>query len=268
VKRKSVVPGYARRPAVRAAGLPPAAWTGVLVVAGVLAVEAYARFGDVSPLDLVPVNAMVREAIVLLGSSGFVTSSLLPTLITVAVSFALSALLGVAVAWTMVRLRWWRGALQPYLNVFYAVPVFALYPIIVVLFGTGLFPVILLATSFSVVAVIAHAVNGFESLPPVVAKLSTSLRLSGIHRFWLILLPSALPDILSGLKLGLSYTIIAVLASEFILAPTGLGGTIATAYNSFETAQMYAGLLFVIAFALLANAALGGALSRFDWRRR
>ncbi|MEU6409018.1 ABC transporter permease subunit [Microbispora sp. NPDC046933] len=268
MRTKSVVPRYARPPARRVAGLPAAGWTVVIVAVLLLGIEFYARSGAVSAVDLVPVTDMVRQAGELLGDREFLVGELVRTLLTIVASFALAAVIGVATAWAMVRLRWCRAALQPYFNVFYSIPTFALYPILVVFFGTGVVPVILLATAFSVVVIISHAVTGFDSVPPIARKLSASLRLTGGQHFRLVLMPSALPDILAGLKLGLAYTVIAVLASEFILAPHGLGRTIATAYNSFDTPVMYAGVLFVVAFALLANLVLGGVLSRFDWRRR
>jgi NitT/TauT family transport system permease protein len=268
MSRTSVVPSYVRPPRTRVLGVPSAGWTGALVALLIGGIEIYARSGAVSTLDLVPVSDMVRSAGNLLTGGSFIRTDLLPTLTAVVLSFGCSAVIGVSVGWAMVHFAWCRAAFQPYLNVFYAVPTFALYPILVVLFGTGMVPIVILSTTFSVVVVISHAVVGFDGTPQIVAKLGTSLNLSPAQRFRLILLPAAVPDILAGLKLGLAYAIICVLASEFIISTHGLGRTVANAYNSFDTSTMYAGILFVVAFALLANLALGAVLSRFDWRRR
>jgi NitT/TauT family transport system permease protein len=265
---KSIVPRYARPAPARVQGLPAPAWTVLLVVGILAAVETVARAGAVSPLDLVPVTEMLTGAQELLQEPGFVADELARTLVTVLVSFALAGSIGVLVAFAMSRSAWCRSALQPYLNVFYALPIFALYPVLVVLLGTGVLPVVLLATTFSIVAVISNSLVGFDNVPPIVAKLSRSLQLDRRKHLTLILLPAALPDILAGLKLALAYAIIAVLASEFILAPHGLGRVVANSYNTFNTPHMYAGVLFVVAFALIANLLLGAALARFDWRRR
>lgn len=265
---RSVVPRYVRPPADRLAGLPAPVWTAALVLGLLALVEVVARVGAVSTLDLVPVTEMAGGVAELLGDSGFVMGDLLRTFLTVLASFGLATVIGVATAYAMWRAPWVRAALQPYLNVFYALPIFALYPVLVVLLGTGVLPVILLATTFSVVSVIANSLIGFDQVPPIVRKLSRSLELDRRRHFRLVLLPAALPDILAGLKLALAYAVIAVLASEFILAPQGLGRVVATAYNSFNTPHMYAGVLLVVAFALAANLALGAALARFDWRRR
>lgn len=266
--RSSVVPSYVRPTPRRVVGLPSPAWTLVLVAAAVGAVELYARSGAVSRLDLIPVSEMVARSLELLGDREFVVDALLRSMALIVASFAASSIAGVAVAYAMSRFLWVYRALKPYVNVFYALPIFALYPVMVVMFGTGVFPIILLSTLFSVVIVISNSLVGFESTPPIVSKLARSLEMTRSQQLRKVLLPSALPDILAGLKLGLAYAIIAVLATEFILATTGLGQVVNRAYNNFNTVDMYAGIVFVSVFALLANLALGAALSSFDWRRR
>jgi NitT/TauT family transport system permease protein len=267
-RRRSAVPRYARPARDRCAGMPTHVWTALVTIALLLVVELYARFGAVTTLDLIPVTEMFRRAFELVRDHDFVTNNLLRTVLLVGVTFAISAILGVVTAYLMVRIPLWRAALEPYLNVFYAIPTFALYPVLVVLFGTGPIPIVLLAVSFSVVVIIANAVVGFEGVPRIVEKLSSSLELSRTQHFRLVLLPSALPDILAGLKLGLGYSVIAVLASEFILSTHGLGNFVAEAYASFNTPDLYAGVVFIGVFALVANLLLGAALARFDWRRR
>ncbi len=73
---------------------------------------------------------------------------------------------------------------------------------------------------------------------------------------------------MTGLKLGLSYAVISVLASEFILSTQGLGHFISIAYDGFDIADMYAGILIVALIALLSTSLISLALNRFDWRRR
>jgi NitT/TauT family transport system permease protein len=266
--RRSVVPRYARPPHKKFLKLPARGWTGLVVVLLLAGVEVYARSGAVSSFDLIPVSDMLRRAGELLGERDFVVDDLLRTLLIVVVTFVASSLIGVSTAYLMVQSAWVRRSLQPYLNVFYAIPTFALYPVLVVLFGTGALPIILLAVTFSVVVVISNSLVGFESVPAIARKLSTSLELSRGQHLRLILLPAAIPDILAGLKLGLGYAVIAVLASEFILATKGLGNMVADAYSSFNTPDMYAGVLFIAVFALASNLLLSAALARFDWRSR
>jgi NitT/TauT family transport system permease protein len=264
----SAVPGYARQQRRRLLGLPALPWSAVMATVAVLLVDLYARSGQVTRLDLVPVSEFVVGAIDLLGDPAFLRDDLLPTTISICASFGGAALGGILLAYVMTQFGWLADGLRPFIDIFYAVPIFALYPVVVVLLGGGLMPIIILAGLFSSVVVVSSTLVGFASVPPIALKLARSLQLTRLQQFRMLLLPAALPDILAGLKLGMSYSIIAILAGEFILAPQGLGHVVANAYQSFNTVDMYAGITIVAVFSLLANLALGAALSRFDWRRR
>jgi NitT/TauT family transport system permease protein len=264
----SGIPRYLRPRPDRVLSLPAPTWTAVIGLALVAAVEVLARSGAVSSVDLVPVSEMLAHIGGLLLDPEFLVGDLLWTAGLIAVSFALATVLGIALAYTLWRARWWRRAVQPYLNVYYAVPTFALYPILVVILGTGPVPIIAIAVAFSSVVIAANALNGFNSVSPVTDKLATALRLQPTQYLRKILLPSAVPDIASGMKLGFVYALIGVLATEFILSTRGLGHFISDAYITFDTEEMYGGILFVCLFALAANLGLSAMLNRFDWKRR
>ena len=265
--RSSVVPGYLRPAPATSLGLPAWGWTVVILVAALVAVDIAARF-FASPLDIVPVSDMFFTALRLLTETDFLVDALGRTLGIIVVAFVLSSVSGVAAAYVLWRFELWDRAFQPYLNVYYAVPTFALYPIMVVLFGAGVAPIAILSTIFAFGVVALNARTGFNAVSPIVTKLGTTLMLSRWQYFRSILLPYALPNIVTGLKLGLSYAIISVLASEFILSTQGLGHFISIAYDSFDIADMYAGILVVAAIALIATFGISAALNRFDWRRR
>lgn len=268
IRRKSVVPGYLRPAPPTVLKLPSAGWTVGIVLLALLAVEAYARSPFASPLDIVPVSEMAATMADLLTQPEFLVDALARTVGIIVVAFVLSSVLGVAAAYVLWRFELWDRAFQPYLNVYYAVPTFALYPIMVVLFGSGIAPIAILSTIFAFGVVALNARTGFNSVSPIVTKLGTTLEMTRWQFFRSILLPYALPNIVTGLKLGLSYAIISVLASEFILSTQGLGHFISIAYDSFDIAEMYAGILVVTALALLATFGISAVLNRFDWRRR
>jgi len=265
---RSAVPGYVRPPATRALGMPAGVWRLMLIVAFFGGIEVLAQSGVVPRLSLVPVTEMIVQAGELLADPEFVVNDLLRSVGVVVVSFVVASVLGVAIAYLMWRSAVVRAALEPYLSVFYAVPTFAVYPILVVLFGVGVWPIVLLASTFSIVVVILNALAGFDSVPEVVTKLERSLKLTRWQSFRLVLMPSAMPDIAAGVKLCMAYSVIATLAMEFILASDGLGNFIAYAYDSFAVADMYAAILIVGVLALVANLGISAALNRLDWRRR
>jgi NitT/TauT family transport system permease protein len=80
-------------------------------------------------------------------------------------------------------------------------------------------------------------------------------------------LPAAAPYLFTGVKLSVSYGFIAVIASEFILAPAGLGRDIADAYADFNNARMYALMLFLLVIATFVNMVLHAFDQRWSARR-
>ncbi|OZD03581.1 nitrate ABC transporter permease [Rhodococcus sp. 06-221-2] len=265
--RASVVPGYIRPAPSTQLGLPAWGWTVLILVAALVAIDISARF-FASPLDIVPVTDMISTSLSLLTDPEFLVDELGRTLGIIVLAFVLSSVLGVAAAYVLWRYELWDRAFQPYLNVYYAVPTFALYPIMVVLFGAGVAPIAILSTIFAFGVVALNARTGFNAVSPIVTKLGTTLMLTRWQYFRSVLLPYALPSIVTGLKLGLSYAVISVLASEFILSTQGLGHFISIAYDGFDIADMYAGILIVALIALLSTSLISLALNRFDWRRR
>ncbi|WP_021591911.1 ABC transporter permease [Actinomadura welshii] len=265
---RSTLPGYLRLDQGRSLGLPPPVWRIAALVVFLGGVEVYARYVLATPFELVPVTDMAVRASELIRESTFLRDDLAWTALAVGISFVAAGILGVAIAFGMHGFGWCDRALQPYVSVFYAVPTFAMYPLLVVILGTGLTPIILISTSFSVVVVIARARDGFSSVPASVAKVSDSLRLTRWQHFRLILGPAALPDIISGLKLALSYAIISVLATEFILATRGVGHFISRAYESFDSRDTYGGIFLVSILALALVLLVDRLGSAIDWRQR
>lgn len=263
-----VLPAYLRLDQVRFLGLAASVWRiGVLLLA-LLSIELYARYVLATPYELVPVTTMATRALELISDPAFLREDLAWTAVTVGVTFAAAAILGVLTAYAMHRSSWCDRALQPYVSIFYAVPTFAMYPLLVVLFGTGLIPIIVISTLFSVVVVIARARVGFASVSSSVAKLSDSLQLGRWQHVRLVLVPAALPDILSGLKLALSYAITAVLATEFILSTRGVGYFISRAYSGFNSVDMYGGIFLVSVIALVLVLLVNRLSDALDWRQR
>lgn len=257
----------AKAPPERRLALTVRGWT---VVGGLLTavfLEVAPRVGLVDSFSLVPLSAMAGRAVDLLTTPKFITADLVPSLAAIAASFALAAVLGVATGLLIWAVPAVRHSLDPWLATYYAIPTFALYPLLVVLMGVGVAPIILLGTLFAVVAMISATVDGLDAIPRTTLRLMQSLQMPRLQRVTKVLLPAALPQISVGLRLALSYSIIMVLASEFVLSTRGLGHFISNAYNDFAITDMYAGVLLVFALALLLNVVFARLLTRSVDRR-
>ncbi|MFC5237744.1 ABC transporter permease [Pseudonocardia zijingensis] len=244
------------------------AWTVALGLLCVVTLETVSRAGLISDLYLVPPSTMATRAASLVTDGGFLRQDLLPSVALIAVTFAVAGLLGIATAYLLWRSDWCRRAALPWLAVYYAIPVFAIYPCLVVLFGVGPVPILVVSVAFGTVVVVTNTLTGFDSVPQPVVKLARARRLGAGQYLRRILLPAAAPDILAGLRLGLVYSIIGVLATEFILSTHGLGHYIADAYHTFRVTDMYAGILLICVVALVLNVGSATVAGRLDWRRR
>ncbi|MEU6137348.1 ABC transporter permease subunit [Nocardioides sp. NPDC047086] len=238
----------------RRAGLSVRGWTVVLGVAVAALLELAPRVGIVDPFSVVPISEMAIELTALLQTSEFWASALAPSLSAVALSFGFAVVLGVATGIALWEIPAARRVVEPWLTVYYAIPTFALYPLVVAVMGVGLGPIVLLGTMFAIVAVITSTLAGLDAVPATVIRLADSLQLSTYQRATKVLVPAARPYIITGSRLALSYALIGVLASEFVLSTTGLGHFISRAYNDFAFADMYAGVLLVLLLAGAVNA--------------
>lgn len=254
--------GAAKAPAERRMGLTVRGWTvlGALVTAAFL--EIAPRVGLVDSFSLVPLSAMAGRAVILLTSPAFLVQDLMPSLAAIAASFALATVLGIMTGLLIWAVPAVRHSLDPWLATYYAIPTFALYPLLVVVMGVGVAPIILLGTLFAVVAMISAMVDGLDAIPRTTLRLMQSLQMPRLQRLTKVLVPAALPQISVGLRLALSYSIIMVLASEFVLSTRGLGHFISNAYNDFSITDMYAGVLLVFALALFLNVVFERVLTR------
>ena len=238
------------------------AWLRVALIAAVLAaLEALCRLGLVSRLTMIPPSEMA-VALVRLIMSGRVAADIRFTLQNAAAAIALSVVAGFLIGWAVHALPRLRRVLDPLLSAYYAVPTFVLYPLLIVAFGIGATSLIAMGAMFGVVAMIINTLIGLDRVPASLLKSARVMRLGGARTMLLVRLPAALPTLVTGIKLAVAYSMIGVVAAEFILATAGVGKRISFAYNDFDTRTMYALMLLIIVAVMLLNGVL------YAWEQR
>jgi len=226
------------------------------LLAGFVVVLQYlATSGLVGNITLAAPTAMVSTMVDLL-ASGAIVNDVVRTTSAVLAAFLLAVVVGVPIGWLLWRYGTLQRVLDPYLIAYYAMPVFAFYPLLIALFGLNELPIVLIAFAMSVVAIVINTANGFGQVREVFADVGRSLNLTRWQSFRHVFLPAATPYIFTGLKLGFIYALIGVIASEFILANAGLGFQVSYDYRNFATDRMYAVMLLVVIFAVVANVVL------------
>lgn len=240
----------------------PVAWLrAALVAAAILALEALCRLGFVNRLTMIPPSEMAVALAGLL-ASGRVAADIRFTLQNTAAAIAISVFAGFAIGAAVHELPRLRRVLDPLFSAYYAVPTFVLYPLLIVAFGIGAGSLIAMGAMFGVVAMIINTLIGLDRVPASLVKTARVMGLGGLRAMLLVRLPAALPTLVTGMKLAVAYSVIGVVAAEFILATAGVGKRIAFAYNDFDTRTMYALMLLIIVAVMLLNGLL------YAWEQR
>jgi NitT/TauT family transport system permease protein len=230
-------------------------WVVILVALGALEFLPRTGFGDA--ITLIPLSKIVPEFFELL-SKGELTQHFLATGGAFILSFVLAAVTGVPLGYLLWRYEPIKRTLDPYLTTYYAIPIFAFYPLLLAVLGFNILPIVLISWAWAVVAVVLNTAIGFGEVPQVLIKVGKSMNLSRWQILSKIFFPAAVPYVFTGLKLGMVYSLIGVIASEFVLATSGLGYLVSYNYVNFRTAAMYSAIFVILLLAILLNWALNG----------
>jgi NitT/TauT family transport system permease protein len=200
-----------------------------VIVGFVLLLEALCLVGIIDKITMPPPHRIAIDFVTLMASG-----ALLPEIVQRAV----------------------RDALDPLFATYYAIPIFAFYPLFIVIFGLGEGPQVLIGFLLGIVAVIVTTLNGLDRVPLVLRKTARIARLSPFQTAMRVTLPFCAPYLLTAAKLALAYAFIGVIGSEFILARSGMGYEIGFAYTNFDNATMYPLILLILLLSIVMNGLL------------
>ena len=241
-----------------------------LVLLFVAALEALCRTGIIGCLTMIPPSEMVLALIAIVLHADWFWTDFAYTVRNLVAAAIASILLGYALGLLIHAMPRMRRALEPVLLSYYSVPTFVFYPLLVVVFGIGPLSLIALGTIFAVVAMLMSTLTAIDRIPRGMFKVARITRLTPLQTLVHVKLPAAAPHLFTGVKLAVIYSVIGVIAGEFIVSTAGIGRRIAFAYNDFDNRTMYGMLLLVISLVVVLNAALQGLENRLHrrWVRR
>jgi len=225
------------------------------------ALEALCRAGVIANLTMIPPSAMASGLVALLASGRF-NMDIAVTLRNVAIAIAAAMIAGPLIAVVLNRLPALRRILDPLFATYYAIPVYAFYPLLMVMLGLGDAPQVAVGFLLAVVAVLMSTFNGLDRMPPVLLKVARMHRMSTLAIAWKIRLPFAAPYVFTGFKLAVAYAFVGVVGAEFITSARGIGYQISYAYNNFDNAVMYPLIVLILVIAVAVN------MSLYAWEKR
>lgn len=227
----------------------------ILLVCFVAVVELACRLGWIDPFTMIAPSAMAVSLwhLIMVGKVG---DDLVYTLGNIAAAITLSIVLGFVIGATIHAVPRLRRLVDPLLAAYYAVPHFVFYPLLIVILGLGRAPLIVIGAIFGIVGMAVNTIDGIDHIPRVLMKTARAYRMNPVATTVLVKLPAATPHLFTGIKLAVTYSVIGVVAGEFILSVAGLGRSIAFAYNDLDNPTMYGLLLLLLTITTGLNVAL------------
>ena len=217
--------------------------------------ETLCRAHIITPLTL-PAPSRIVVGLWTVIANGAFNAAILKTLSNVALALVLSVVAGIAAGAAIHRARLLRALLEPLFSTYYAIPIYAFYPLFIVVFGLGEAPQVLIGFMLAVVSMIVSTLAGLDSVPAVLGKTARVLRLGPVETVRRVTLPYAAPYLFTGVKLAVAYAFIGVIGAEFIMSGTGLGYEIRFAYDNLDNNVMYPLILLILIISVAINMSL------------
>jgi NitT/TauT family transport system permease protein len=180
-----------------------------------------------------------------------------------AMAFALSAAFGLVLGLVLGLRRFAADVAEPVLAGFYTVPKVTLYPVVLLIFGLGISAKVAFGVMHGLVPVTLFTLGAIRSLPPVLPRTARALRLSPGQTMRWVLLPACLPQVVAGLRLGFSLSLLGVLIGEMFSSQRGLGFLLVSGLAQNNVRLSTAVVLVIVVFAIAANVAMLRVSRRF-----
>jgi ABC-type nitrate/sulfonate/bicarbonate transport system permease component len=184
------------------------------------------------------------------------------TLTELAAAFAISSISGVVAGILVSRTRYRIRVFEPLFAAIYAVPIILFLPLYVLFFGLGPASKIALGATISFFPIALATIAGFGNVDRTLVTAARSMGASDYQLFRYVLLPAALPIILTGMRMGFTVALLSIIGSEAIASLAGLGHRIVHLAEAMEMTRMFAYIVFVVAIAAILNTAVSALEAR------
>jgi ABC-type nitrate/sulfonate/bicarbonate transport system permease component len=190
----------------------------------------------------------------MIASSGLLAQHALVTLEEVIVGFAVAFVAGVVLAAGIAFSKTIERAVYPFVVASQTVPVIAIAPLLLIWFGYGLLPKVIVVALICFFPIVVNTVDGLRSVDPDLVSLMRSMGASRRQLFTKAQLPSALPFLFSGTKVAIAVSVIGAVIGEWVGASAGLGYFMVRSASQFQTARVFAA---VVVLSLMGVALFG-----------
>jgi NitT/TauT family transport system permease protein len=159
--------------------------------------------------------------------------------------FGLAIIVGIGLGYVLGWFRRLEYFLDPFINFLYASPRIALGPLLILWLGIGIGSKIAIIFLMSVFPILINTMLGVRSADRDLIELARSFNASNLQLLRTIIVPSSMPFIVTGVRIGLGVALIGVVVGEFIAATRGVGFTIQQAAANFDVDLVFVGLILI-----------------------
>lgn len=202
-----------------------------------------------TPKWLLPTPSdVVKEAI-----SGFDTFNkhIMPTIHLAIIGLLIGATIGLIIAIILYRLPKVNELLYPLLILSQNIPTIVLAPLLIIWFGFGLLPKIIVISLVCFFPIVVASMDGFKQTAPELKHYMEMVGATPRQIFWKLEFPHSLPSVFSGLKIAATYSVMGAVISEWLGAKQGIGVYMILAQSSFRIDRVFVAIFFIMLMSVL-----------------
>jgi sulfonate transport system permease protein len=228
--------------------------------------EIYGR--SVNPV-LFTYPTEVFQSFVELVRNGELWHYLSQSLVVLVYGLGAAVIAGIPLAVATARFKWLDYATDTYVNALYSMPMVAVVPLLVLWFGFDIIAKAVVVFLFCLFPILISTYQGVKSVDPRLLEVARSFR-SGEAQLWRdLIIPSALPFIIAGLRLAIGRGLVGLVIAEFYTSIAGLGYMIVKYANSFQTDKLFVPIVVLMVLGVVLMEALKQLQSRLaPWMRQ
>lgn len=180
---------------------------------------------------------------------------LLPSMVNVAVGLCFAIVLGILGGLLLGLSRTLREIFTPVIDFIRAIPDAAIVPVLLLIFGLGPGTRMLVVFLSSIWPILIGTMDGAQAIDPRQREMARAFRVPRVRSFFTVILPATSPQILAGVKIGLSISFIVVIISEMFGSTEGIGHFVIASQRQFDIAGVWVGTLVIACIGYLLNTA-------------
>lgn len=241
-------------------------WASWVIIAILLVVGMHLLNAAAGNLVMPRPAAVLQQAMVMWGD-GTIPHALGESLTVLGLGFLLASTTGILVGIVLGGFPFLGRVLDPFVNAMNSTPGAAFIPLIIVWFGLYTEAKVVLVWNAAVFPILINTTAGIANANRELTEMAQSFGAGRRVLFWQVMVPDALPSILSGLRIGAAISIVGTVIAELTMAQSGLGGLLVAAGNRFQMDRYFAVVIVLMALGTLITGALRVAERRLArWR--